>query len=121
MKWNWQAEEWPDFSYNADRLSKLEERFLLRSGEFIGAFRLVGADDQDTLRIELISDEALKTSEIEGELLNRDSVQSSLRQQLGIGSEAQRIPPRERGISEMMVDLYRSFDKPLAQDALCLA
>lgn len=74
-----------------------------------------------TIRIELISDEALKTSEIEGELLNRDSVQSSLRQQLGIGSEAQRIPPRERGISEMMVDLYRSFDKPLAQDALCLA
>jgi Domain of unknown function (DUF4172) len=42
------------------------------------AFKHVGAGDRDTLKIELISDEALKTSEIEGEILNRDSVQSSL-------------------------------------------
>ena len=72
----------------------------MHSGEFIGAYRHVGADDQETLRIELISDEALKTSEIEGEILNRDSVQSSLRHQLGLGTEPPSVPPAERGIAE---------------------
>ena len=54
----------------------VEQARLLRSGEFMGVFRHVGADDQNALRIELISEEAVKTSEIEGEILNRDSVQS---------------------------------------------
>jgi hypothetical protein len=58
----------------------VERQFLLRSGGFFGVFKHVSREDQDSLKIELISDEALKTSEIEGEILNRDSVQSSLRQ-----------------------------------------
>ena len=76
MKWNWEQSGWPDFVYDPAALQPLEREFLLRSGEFIGAFRHIGADQQDMLRIELIGDEALKTSEIEGEILNRDSVQS---------------------------------------------
>ena len=61
----------------------------------------------------MISDEALKTSEIEGEVLDGDSVQSSLRQQFGLAAEGRRILPAERGIAELMVDLYRSFGDPL--------
>jgi Fic family protein len=118
MTWNWQQKDWPNFTHDADALNGLEATFLLQSGEFIGAFRHVDADDRDALRIELISDEALKTSEIEGELLDRDSVQSSLRQQMGLGGDARRIPPRERGIAEMMVNLYRSFGKPLTHRTL---
>src|SRR5439155_3220807 len=99
-------------------LEALEKQFLVNSGEFLGVFRHVGADDRDTLRIELIGDEALKTSEIEGEILNRESVQSSLRQQLGLGSDGRRIRPAERGIAEMMVDLYRSFADPLTHEKM---
>lgn len=109
MTWNWQQPDWPDFSYKSAALEPLEQQFLLQSGEFVGACKHMGADDQETLKIELISEEAVKTSEIEGELLNRDSVQSSLRHQLGLGAEAPGIDPAERGISEMMVDLYRNF------------
>ena len=82
---------------------------MRRSGEFIGACKHIGADDQETLKIELISDEAVKTSEIEGEILDRDSVQSSLRHQLGLGAERPGVKPAERGVSQMMVDLYRGF------------
>jgi Fic family protein len=67
---------------------RAERQFLRQSGEFVGACKHIGADDQETLKIELISEEAVKTSEIEGEILNRDSVQSSLRAQLD---------PRRRG------------------------
>src|SRR5713226_5784843 len=99
MTWNWQQPGWPGLRYDSAALEPLERRFLLRSGEFIGAFKHVGPDDQDMLKIELISDEAVKTSAIEGEVLNRDSVQSSLRHQFGLGAEPPDVRPAERGIS----------------------
>ena len=88
--WSWEQPDWPSFSYNSGALEPLEREFLLRSGEFIGAYKHIGTDDQETLKVELISEEAVKTSEIEGEILNRNSVQSSLRQQLGLGVEPRR-------------------------------
>ena len=52
MKWNWQRPGWPNFRYDADVLQPLEQQFLLRSGELVGAFRHLNPDDQDSLRIE---------------------------------------------------------------------
>src|SRR5438270_13079359 len=118
MPWTWEEPTWPHFTYDAAALEPLEAEFLLRSGEFIGAFKHVRLDDQENLRIELIRDEAVKTSEIEGEILNRDSVQSSLRHQLGLGAERPGVLPAERGIAEMMVDLYRHFATPLTEATL---
>lgn len=118
MKWNWQQSTWPAFRYDAAALAPLEKRFLLHAGEFIGACRHIGPDDQETLKIELISDEAIKTSEIEGEMLNRKSVQSSIIHQFGLGAAAPRVRPVERGIAEMMVDLYRTFEAPLTGKVL---
>lgn len=118
MRWIWEKPDWPNFTYGSTALEPLEKRFLLQSGEFIGAVKHIGADDRDTLKIEIISDEAVKTSEIEGEILNRDSVQSSLRHQLGLGAERPGITPAERGIAKMMVDLYRSFPDALADTTM---
>ena len=118
MAWNWEQPDWPDFTYDSTVLQPLENRFLRQSGEFIGAFKHVGPADQDALKIELISDEALKTSAIEGEILDRDSVQSSLRHQLGLDPERPRVLPAERGIAEMMVDLYRGYATPLADETM---
>jgi Fic family protein len=99
-------------------LEPFEQRFLRQSGEFVGGCKHIGAADQETLKIELISDEAVKTSEIEGEILNRDNVQSSLRQQLGLGVEAPGVTPAERGIAKVMVDLYQNFAVPLADKTM---
>ena len=118
MLWNWEQPDWPDFKYDSNALAGLEQQFLRQSGEFIGACKHIGADDQESLKIELISEEAVKTSEIEGEILNRDSVQSSLRQQLGLGAEAPGVKPAERGISKMMIDLYNNFAAPLADKTM---
>src|SRR5215207_7369095 len=118
MKWNWERPDWPGFNYDPAAMEPLERRFLLHSGEFIGACKHVSTADQDRLKIELISDEAVKTSEIEGEIRNRDSVQSSLRHQLGLGAERPGITPAERGIARMMVDLYRSFADALTDKTM---
>src|SRR5712691_12172930 len=118
MAWNWQQPDWPEFAFDPTALEPMERQFLLRSGEFIGAFKHIGEHDQDMLKIELISDEAVKTSEIEGEILNRDSVQSSLREQFGLGNDKRRVSPAEHGIAEMMVDLYNSFADPLRHETM---
>jgi Fic family protein len=116
--WNWQQEDWPEFRYDASKLEAFEAEFLRQSGVFSGAVRHVGDEDRQQLTIELISDEALKTSEIEGEFLNRDSLQSSIRRNFGLASDNRKIPPAEQGISQMMVDLYRHFDAPLTDKLL---
>jgi Fic family protein len=119
MKWNWEQPDWPLFSYKSAAMEPLERQFQFRAGAFIGACKHIGSDDEDRLRIELISDEAVKTSEIEGEILDRDSVQSSLLHQFGLGPDKPRIRPAERGIAEMMVDLYRGFAAPLSDRTMC--
>jgi Fic family protein len=118
MRWNWEQTDWPEFLYDTKALEPLERQFLRRSGEFMGVFRHVGADDQNALRIELISEEAVKTSEIEGEILNRESVQSSLRYQFGLGPEGSHIPAAERGIASLMTNLYEHFRDPLDNGAM---
>ncbi len=118
MMWNWQRPGWPNFLYDSKVLDALEQQFLRQSGEFVGACKHIGSDDQETLKIELISEEAVKTSEIEGEILDRESVQSSLRHHFGLGAEALAVKPAERGIAEMMIDLYRHFATPLADNTM---
>ena len=116
--WNWQRADWPDFQYESSVLKVLEDDFLRRSGRLLGAYLHVTEEEKLTLAIDLLSDEALKTSEIEGELLNRESVQSSIRKQLGLATDRRSVKPAEASIAEMMVDLYRNFRQPLSLDML---
>jgi Fic family protein len=118
MPWNWQQPEWPNFSWDQARLRKAEEHFLMEAGVFAGALKHLPQSDQEQLTIEAISTEAVTTSEIEGEILDRASVQSSIRKQLGLAADSRRIAPAEEGISEMMVDLYRTFDDPVSDQML---
>ena len=113
MQWNWQHAEWPNFKYDAASLLPLEQKFLQSSGEVIGAVRHFNKDDSSQLRIELLSDEALKTSEIEGEFLDRASIQSSLRRQFGLDTDARPVRPQERGVAEMMADVYENWSGAL--------
>ena len=118
MKWNWQQPDWPSFRWEASVLAAFEAQFMKQSGILIGSVRHLTEDDRAAVTIDIMTGEALKTSEIEGELLNRDSVQSSLRRQFGMEVGDRRIPPAERGIAEMMISLYRDFGGPLTHDAL---
>jgi Fic family protein len=113
MKWNWQQPDWPAFSWKAACLSRAEEHFLLDAGRLIGVVEHLAESERDVLRVQTLGDEAVTTSEIEGEVLSRESVQSSIRRQLGLQAEPRRVSPAEQGIGELMVDLYRRFDAPL--------
>lgn len=119
MTWNWQSPDWPNFKWERSRISAAEERFLLGAGVAIGTVKHLGEDDHKQLLVELMSGEAVTTSAIEGEVLNRASVQSSILRQLGLAfPDKRRVMPAEQGIAEMMVDLYRSFSRPLSDEML---
>lgn len=118
MKWNWQQPDWPDFRWNSDALTAHEARFLQQSGVMIGVVRHLGEEDRANVVLDVMTDEAMKTSQIEGELLNRDSVQVSLRREFGLETETRRVPPAERGIAEMMMSLYHGFAEPLTEKVL---
>ena len=83
-----------------------------------GAMRHVDEADRTALTIQLMSEDALRTSEIEGEVLDRESVQSSIQRQFGLKTPKKKISPAEQGISEMMVDVYNTYDAPLDHETL---
>lgn len=116
--WNWLLKQWPHFSYDKEVLKELEYIFSQNTGTVLGVLKHVQDTSKDDLLVEILSDEAVKTSEIEGEILNRESVQSSIKKNLGLTVEKRNIPPAEYGISEMMVDLYLNHNKPLTHDQL---
>ncbi len=99
MRWHWTQPDWPNFRYDRASIDQLERQFLLSSGEILGAVRHVAGNDRDQLRIELLSEEALRTSAIEGEVLDRSSVQSSLRRQFGLSPDG--APTRPRGCARL--------------------
>ena len=116
--WNWQKKDWPDFTFDALELSKMERDFLYSSGALFAVYQHLDLPDIESMRIQIIADEALKTSEIEGEILNRDSLQSSIRRNFGLKTDHKKIPPAEQGIAAMMVDLYKNFSEKLTHEAL---
>ncbi len=76
MKWNWQQPDWPHFTYDLSCLEHLEALFLRESGFLAGTLHVLNDQDRERLTIELVCTEALQSSAIEGEFLDRDSLKS---------------------------------------------
>jgi hypothetical protein len=67
----------------------------------------------EVLTVELLTNETVHTPEIESQLLDRVSVQSSIRQQMILDPNAPDAPPAEQGIAELLVALHRWHAEPL--------
>ena len=117
-KYNWSKKEWPNFSFDKEKLEGLEFKFSQNDGVFVGVLKHINEAHKSDLLIELLSSEALNTSAIEGEILNRESLQSSIKRNLGLAVDNRKVPAAEYGISEMMVDLYLNYDKKLSHAQL---
>lgn len=117
-RWIWQQPEWPHFKYDPEPIEALERAFIETSGRILGLSEHVDEENRSQLMIDALSHEALTTSEIEGEFLNRESVQASLRRRFGLGTDHRRIPPAEDGISELLTDLLHSYNQELSHEQL---
>lgn len=118
MQWNWQQKHWPQFTYDPSSLSSLENQLLQQAGVLMGSLNYLAADEKKHFTVDLLGDEAYHTSEIEGEILNRDSLRSSIARHLGLIRSSSKIPAAEAGIASLMLELVADFSKPLSHDVL---
>ena len=117
-RWNWQQDDWTDFRWNEEKLIPLEQKFLHQSGTMSGLTKYLSEDETQNFVVEVMTDEAIKTSEIEGEYLNRESVRSSILYNIGLTPHKYPVEPAERGIADMLGDLQKNFSKPLSHKIL---
>ncbi len=119
MTYNWQQENWPDFSYD---LAKIEEKLYLFSekiGAVSGVLKALPEDAQLSAIVDNMVAEAIKTSEIEGEYLSRNDVMSSIRNNLGLNKNPDLVPDkRAKGIGQLMVSVRTTFSASLNQESL---
>ncbi|MDI3466684.1 MAG: Fic family protein [Nitrospira sp.] len=118
MSYNWQLNDWPAFHYELSDLEDTLLSFAERTGHISGLAKGLSAEEQTEAAIELMTTEALKTSAIEGELLSRRDVLSSIRRNLGLTKEALTGDKRAIGVATLMTDVRQSFAAPLSQKKL---
>ncbi len=90
MLYNWQQSDWPKFQYDLSGVEEILLTFAERTGHASGLLKGLTADAQMETTIEMMVVEALKTSAIEGELLSRKDVMSSIRNNLGLALRSAR-------------------------------
>lgn len=118
MLWNWQLSDWTQFTFDEARLRDAETRFLKGAGVVVGSMHHLDGEARHGIVVELISQEMVDSSAIEGEILDRISVQSSIARQLGFAADKRRSNPAEAGAAELMADLYRRYAEPLTNRLL---
>lgn len=119
MPWNWQLPNWPHFEYDPAALIPLDQQFLLRVGMASGYLKAVDEEGIRSFMVEVLSVEGVQSAKIEGESLDRESLQSSIQRHFGFhSSPSKKVAPKEAGMAELLCDLYDSFDAPLTHEML---
>ncbi|MDB5112469.1 MAG: cell filamentation protein Fic [Mucilaginibacter sp.] len=118
MTYNWQREEWPDFTYNISEIEEKLYQFSEKTGLISGILKALPADTQMEAIIDIMVAEAIKTSEIEGEYLSRKDVMSSIRSRLGLIEKHHTSDKKAKGIGELMVDVRNTYKKKLTREQL---
>jgi Fic family protein len=115
----WQAPDWPQWRYRLPELVQSLADVSRAQGVLLGRLADAGMALRDEASLVALTDDVVKTSEIEGEVLSVASVRSSIARRLGLDGGA--VAPVDRhveGIVEMVLDATSSRAKPLTADRL---
>ena len=110
---------WPIFEWNSERLLPLLSYVRNRQGKLIGKMGALGFDLRNEANLEILTQETIKSTEIEGEFLDREQVRSSIARRLGL--EISGLVYSERnvdGIVDLILDATRNYDKELNKERL---
>jgi Fic family protein len=113
MVWNWQLEGWPNFIFEPSNYSQNEGAFMQASGQAQAYLCTISKEEIVQFRVEILSLEGSNSAKIEGELLDRESLQSSIRRAFGLDPLLKRESIKERGMAEALTDCYKTFGEPL--------
>ncbi|WP_109698731.1 Fic family protein [Chitinophaga deserti] len=111
--------EWPDFQWDHEEISPLLAEVRHQQGLLLGRMEGLGFNLQDEATLKNLTQDVLKSSEIEGEMLDPQQVRSSIARRLGINVAG--LVPVDRNIDgavEMMLDATQNHEKELTEERL---
>ena len=119
MQYNWQHKNWPEFTYDASKIDDIVLEFALETGEVKGLLDGLTKEMQQEAILQFMINEAIKTSEIEGEYHSRHDVMSSIKKRLGIHSVSDNIRDvKAKGIAELMVEVRENYAAKLTENLI---
>ena len=111
--------EWPAFQWSAERLAARLAQVRHKQGRLLGRMESLGFNLKAEASLQALTEDVVKSSEIEGEILDRNQVRSSLARRLGIDIGA--LTPAERhveGVVDMTLDAIHKYDQPITAERL---
>lgn len=114
----WQTGQWPEFTWDNDKLVNLMSECRLKQGMFLAKIISLGMPYEQQAHTGILFEEAMTTSAIEGEKLDPASVRSSIARKLGLPSAD---VPKDRytdGLIEVLLDVSRNHTAPLTKAKL---
>ena len=115
----WQQPTWAEFTWDNEKLITLLSDVRNLEGRVLGLMSGLGFSVQNTTSLDVMVEDVLRSSEIEGELLNADRVRSSIARHLGIPTEGLPEPDHyTEGVVQVMLDAVRNSNEPLTHERL---
>jgi Fic family protein len=119
MIYNWQQPDWLDFRYELGNIEDALFSFAEQTGHVTGILKSLPEDEEMEAIINTMVIEAIKTSQIEGESLNRHDVVSSIRNNLGLNATPENVrDKRAQGAGELMIDVRRTYAEPMTEQKI---
>ena len=118
MRWIWQQSDWPEFRYDKRMLEYRDNEFRINSERLAGRFEALPVAYQKDATIDLMLSEAIKTSAIEGEELDRESVRSSLLSLITSDTLPDTADQNAAGAASLLVDVRNNWQAPLTHNLL---
>jgi len=115
----WEKKAWPALTWDDESLSRLLARVSHKQGRLLGKMEGLGFDLRTEANLQTLTEDVVKSSEIEGERLNSDQVRSSIARRLGM--DVGGLVPADRdveGVVEMMLDATVNHAAPLTSERL---
>ena len=111
--------DWPKFRWNRERLDVRLAAVRYNQGRLIGRMKEIGFSFRNQATLHTLTLDVLKSSEIEGEILDKEQVRSSIARRLGMNIGAMTPVSRDiEGVVEMMLDATQSYGNPLTLERL---
>jgi Fic family protein len=120
MKYIWQTKSWPDLKWDSAELLKPLGNIRFSQGALLTQIKELGLDIQQTARTDVLVEEALKTSEIEGEKLDPDAVRSSVGRRLGLPDAGLKEirDQKVEGLVEILLDATANYSKKITMERI---
>ncbi len=115
----WEKNNWPNFSWDESSLAKVLVHVSREQGRLLGKMEALGFDLRNEAHLRTLTEDVIKSSEIEGENLSPDQVRSSIARRLGM--DVAGLIPSDRnvdGVVDMMLDAAGNHDKKLTEERL---